>query len=78
MIISSSHLITASTSWLLAVSIVPSTVHLAFLPEVDHVHQQFVTATADEACWVPHLVITGPLSIDSWLTLTHGLLALMA
>lgn len=73
-----SHLITASTSWLFTVSIVAPAVHVAFLPEVDHVHQQFVAGTAHKACWVPQLVIAGPLSIDCWLTLTHGLLAVMA
>lgn len=73
-----SHLITAATARLLAVSVVASTVHLAFLPEVDHVHQKFLAGTADEAGWVPHLVVAGPLGVDGRLAPTHRLLAVVA
>lgn len=72
------HLITAATARLLAVSVVASTVHLAFLPEVDHVHQKFLAGTADEAGWVPHLVVAGPLGVDGRLAPTHQLLAVVA
>lgn len=78
MISNTSHLIAACTSWLLAVSIVASAVQLAFLPEVDHVHQQLFAGTAHEAGWVPQLVITGPLSVDSRLAQTHWLLTVLA
>lgn len=73
-----SHLITASAPRLLAVSIVASTVQLAFLPEVDHIHQEFGAGTTHKAGWVPQFVVACPLSIDSWLTQTHWLLAVMA
>lgn len=72
------HLIAASAAGLLAVSIVASTVQLAFLPEVDHIHQEFAAGTTHEARWVPQLVVASPLSIDSWLAQAHGLLAVMA
>lgn len=77
-LITEDQLITASTARLLAVSIVASTVQLALLPEVDHVHQQLVAGATHEACWVPHLVVAGPLSVDSWLAQTHRLLAVTA
>lgn len=73
-----SHLVTSSTTRLLAVSVVASTVQLAFLPEVDHVHQQLGAVTAHEASRVPHLVIAGPLCIHGRLAHTHRLLAVMA
>lgn len=78
MISNTPHLIAACTSRLLAVSIVASAVELAFLPEVDHVHQQLFAGTAHEAGWVPQLVITGPLSVDSRLAQTHWLPAVLA
>lgn len=78
MIPNSSHLIAARASRLLAVAIVTSAVQLAFLPEVDHVHQQLFAGTAHEAGRVPQLVITGPLSVDGRLAQTHRLAAVLA
>lgn len=78
MIPNRSHLITAGAPRLLAVSVVASTVQLAFLPEVDHVHQQLFAGTAHEAGRVPQLVITSPLSVDSRLAPAHWLPAVLA
>lgn len=75
---SPSRLITACTPRLLAVSVVASAVQLAFLPEVDHVHQQLFAGAAHEAGWVPQLVVTGPLGVDSRLAQTHRLPAVLA
>lgn len=55
-----------------------SAVQLAFLPEVDHVHQQLLAGTAHEAGRVPQLVVTGPLGVDSRLAQTHRLPAVLA
>lgn len=75
---SRSHLIAACTSRLLAVPVVASAVQLAFLPEVDHVHQQLFAGAAHEAGRVPQLVVTGPLGVDSRLAQTHRLHAVLA
>lgn len=72
------HLITAATSGFLAVSIVTSAVHLAFLPEVNHVYQKFTAGAAHKARRVPQFVIAGPLGIDGRLAQQHGLLTVMA
>lgn len=55
-----------------------SAVQLAFLPEVDHVHQQLFAGTAHEAGRVPQLVITGPLGVDRRLTQAHRLPTVLA
>lgn len=77
-LVTEDQLVTSSTTWLLAVSVVASAVQLAFLPEVDHVHQQFSAGAAHEASRVPHLVVAGPLGVHGRLTQTHRLLAVMA
>lgn len=71
-------LITASAARLLAVSVVAAAVHVAFLPEVDHVHQQLFAGAAHEAGRVPHLVVAGPLCVDGRFAPSHRLLAVMA
>lgn len=73
-----SHLIAAGAPRLLAVPVVASTVQLAFLPEVDHVHQQLFAGTAHEAGWVPQIVVAGPLSVDGRLAPAHWLPAVLA
>lgn len=55
-----------------------STVQLSFLPEVDHVHQQFVTGAAHETRRVPQFVVAGPLGVDGRRAQTHGALAVVA
>lgn len=55
-----------------------STVQLAFLVEVDHVHQQLFAGAAHEAGRVPQLVVAGPLSVHGRLAQTHRLLAVVA
>lgn len=75
---SRSRLITARTARLLAVPVVASAVQLAFLPEVDHVHQQLLAGTAHEAGRVPQPVVTGPLGVDGRLAQTHRLPAVLA
>lgn len=74
----SPHLVTATTAWLLAVAIVAAAVHLALLPEVDHVNQQLLAGAAHEAGRVPQLVVAGPLGVDGRLTASHRLLAMVA
>lgn len=53
-------------------------VHLALLPEVDHVHQQLLAGAAHEAGRVPQLVVAGPLGVDGRLATGHRLLAVVA
>lgn len=71
-------LVTASAARLLAVSVVAAAVHVALLPEVDHVHQQLFAGAAHEAGRVPHLVVAGPLGVDGRFAPSHRLLAVMA
>lgn len=77
-LVTEDQLIAACTSWLLAVSVMASTVQLPFLPEVDHVHQQLIAGTAHETRWVPQLVVAGALGVDGRFTATHRLLAVTA
>ena len=73
-----SHLVTAPAAGLLAVAIVTAAVQLPLLPEVDHVDQQLAAFAADEAGWVPQLVVAGALSVHRRLATTHGQLAVAA
>lgn len=50
------HLITSSTSWLELLSIMPATVDIAFLEEVDQVYQKVIAHAADKAARMPALV----------------------
>lgn len=77
-LITEDQLITSGTPWLLAVSIVSSTVQFTLFPEVDHVHQQFFAGAAYEAGRVPQFVIAGSFSIHGRVAKTHGLLAVIA
>lgn len=72
------HLVAAAAARLLAVAVVAAAVHLALLPEVDHVHQQLLAGAAHEAGRVPQLVVAGPLGVDGRLAAGHRLLAVVA
>ena len=72
------YLVAPPAARLLAVPVVAPAVQLALLPEIDHVHQQFLTGAAHEACRVPQLVVAGPLGVDGRLAQTHRLLAVVA
>lgn len=77
-LITEDQLITSATPWLLAVSIVASTVKFTLFPEVDHVHQQFFAGAAYEAGRVPQFVISSSFSIHGRGAKMHGLLAVIA
>ena len=47
------HLITRSTSWLQSLCMMSPTIDTTFSVEVDEVHQDLLTGTADETSWMP-------------------------
>lgn len=71
-------LITASTSGFLAVTVVSATVQLPILPEINHVDQEFLAGTADEASRVPQFIVASPFSIDGRVTCLHTQFAAVA
>lgn len=77
-LITEDQLITPGTPWLLAVSVVASTVQFTLFPEVDHVHQQLFAGAAYEAGRVPQFVVSGSFGVHSRVAEAHGLLAVTA
>lgn len=71
-------LITASTSGFLTITVMPATVQLPILPEINHVNQEFTTGAADETCWVPEFIVASPFCVDGWVPFFHAQFAAIA
>lgn len=56
------HLITGTAAGFQPLGVVPATVDLAILVEVDEIHQQFLAHAADKAMRVPAFSVTRPRS----------------
>lgn len=54
------YLITGGAAWLQSLCMVPATVDLPVLVEVDEVHQELVAYAAHKAGWVPAHAMTCP------------------
>lgn len=54
------HLIAGAAAGLQSLGVVPSTVELAILVEVDEIHQHVLAHAAHEAIWVPPFSVTRP------------------
>lgn len=70
------YLITGGTPGLHTLSMMPSTVQPPILPEVDQVHQEFLTGGADEAGWMPPGCWSSASGCNAHIASWHRLLTL--
>uniref|UniRef100_A0A2D4IK30 Uncharacterized protein n=1 Tax=Micrurus lemniscatus lemniscatus TaxID=129467 RepID=A0A2D4IK30_MICLE len=68
-------LITTSTARFFTVTVVSATIEFSIFPEIDHIYQEFTAGAADKASRMPEFVISSSLSIHSWVTFFHILIA---